>query len=93
MGHLLDKCTHGLMPDQDKHIIVDSPFEPSHARGLFGDAVTAKQLASDLRKKQSEVLDFCLPHKVTPHQPLPAALVAMVKKWYNVGFKGSLLNT
>lgn len=65
------------LPDQDEQVIIDAPFDPSRAKGLFGGAVTAMQQTSDLRKKQGskgqgEAFDLCLPHKVTPHPTPPS---------------------
>lgn len=44
---------------------MDSPYELSRAKELFGQAVTTVQ-GSDLRKKHSDAFDLCFPHKVTP---------------------------
>lgn len=42
---------------------MDSPFDLSWDEGLFGEAVTSRQQASDLRKKQGQAFDLCLPCK------------------------------
>lgn len=46
------------LPDQNKQVIKDSPFDPSWAKGLFGEAVTYVQQASNLRKKQDKAFDL-----------------------------------
>ncbi|KAJ8368702.1 hypothetical protein SKAU_G00087300 [Synaphobranchus kaupii] len=59
------------LPDQDKQVIIDSRFEPLKVKGLFGEAVTSMQQACDLRKKQGEAFNLCLPRKPTPRQQPP----------------------
>ncbi|KAJ8333524.1 hypothetical protein SKAU_G00415320 [Synaphobranchus kaupii] len=59
------------LPDQDKQVIMDSPFDPLKVKGLFGEAVNSMQQACDLRKKQGEAFNLCLPRKPTPRQQPP----------------------
>ncbi|KAJ8332968.1 hypothetical protein SKAU_G00418640 [Synaphobranchus kaupii] len=59
------------LPDQDKQVIMDSPFDPFKVKGLFGEAVNSMQQACDLRKKQGEAFNLCLPRKPTPRQQPP----------------------
>lgn len=61
MGLLLDKGSPSLKKWEEICVV---------AKGLFGEAVTTMQQTSDLRKKQGEAFDLCLPRKITP-RPTP----------------------
>ncbi|XP_029963540.1 uncharacterized protein LOC115400030 [Salarias fasciatus] len=76
------------LSDQEKQVIIDAPFDPSRAKGLFGEAVTAMQQTSDLRKKQGEAFDLCLPRKVASRPtPPPRQGFAAAARARSSGYK------
>ncbi|XP_029965627.1 uncharacterized protein LOC115401518 [Salarias fasciatus] len=76
------------LSDQEKQVIIDAPFDPSRAKGLFGEAVTAMQQTSDLRKKQGEAFDLCLPRKVASRPtPPPCQGFAAAARAHSSGYK------
>lgn len=78
------------LPDQDKQVIMDPPFDPSQ-RGLFGAAVTSIQQTSEVRKKKVEAIELCLLRKATPHPPRQTApgFGAIAARRCSRSFKGT----
>ncbi len=78
------------LPDPDKQGILDSLFDPSQAKGLFGETVTSMQQASDLRKEQGEAFNLCLPCKTAAHQLQPTCpgFVVMAARGHSGSFRG-----
>ena len=48
---------------------MDAEFDPS--KGLFGPAIDRMKQACDLRKKEGEAFNLCLPRKPAPRPPQP----------------------
>ncbi len=60
-------CFSGLS-DKKKVEFLDTPFDP---KAMFGATVTLMRQQCDLRKKEEEAFDVCLPRKpaARPHHP------------------------
>ncbi len=57
------------LADREKRDIMDAEFDPS--KGLFGPAIDTMKQACDLRKKEGEAFNLCLPRKPAPRPPQP----------------------
>ena len=57
------------LADREKQDIMDAQFDPS--KGLFGPAIDTMKQACDVRKKEGEAFNLCLPRKPAPRPPQP----------------------
>lgn len=57
------------LADKEKQDIMDAQFDPS--KGLFGPAIETMKRACDVRKKEGEAFNLCLPRKPAPRPQQP----------------------